>query len=312
MKRILIPLCLISQVAFAQDLQTVTDSGATTNKTVEFQHAAAFRIKGSLNNRAYGLVDQSANAGGQIWRFGHTGGAPGFGSFDIFNENSAGQNFIGLSISDAGSVGIGSSTPNSYYHGGNNRVLEISNRNYVVNSQAHVILSTNATLKGSVGSISWMTPNAPGNQGVAYIGAAMPNDVTHHASGELAFATADNGTPLVKMRLMANGNLGIGIHAPAYKLTVEGTIAARKVKVTQEAWADFVFEEHYALPTLQSVEAHIKAHKHLPGIPAASEIAEKGMDLGDMQQKQMQKIEELTLYIIELNKKIKELEKKIK
>lgn len=410
MKRILILFCLSSQVTFAQNLQTVTATGPTTDRTVEFQNSTAFRIKGNPGNPAYSYLDQTVNSGGQLWRFGHTGAAPGFGSFDIYNESA---NIIGLSIANTGNVGIGTGTPSSYYHGGNNKALEIFNTNTVTNSQSHIVLSTASLVAGSAGTISWMAPRAQGNTGIAFVAAVMPNDVSHHASGELAFATADQGTPLVKMRLMANGNLGIGTQTPThrlhvvggggimatdgplnayttqgvpdpninnpttsvlgvnglmsnhgefyywrafwgqsidlraggipdadrnifrvrrfdsgsnwtelfrvnengnvgigtthngdYKLTVKGTLAARKVKVTQEAWADFVFEEHYSLPSLQSVETHIKAHKHLPGIPSAAEIAAKGMDLGDMQQKQMQKIEELTLYVIELNKKL--------
>ncbi|MRG46030.1 hypothetical protein GFS24_12955 [Chitinophaga sp. SYP-B3965] len=101
-------------------------------------------------------------------------------------------------------------------------------------------------------------------------------------------------------------NVGIGTTAPGpYKLAVEGTIGARKVKVTGVLpWADFVFEPAYVLPTLAEIEAHIRSNKHLPGIPSAAEIKENGLDLGDMQQKQMQKIEELTLYLIEINKKL--------
>ncbi|SIO54390.1 hypothetical protein [Chitinophaga niabensis] len=410
MKRILILLCLISQVTFAQTLEEVTTEGATTTKTVEFQNTAAFRIKGNLGSPAYGLLDQTVNSG-PVWRFGNADNINGYGNFDIFNESAQ---IVGLRITGTGNAGIGTGTPSSYYHGGNNKVLEIFNINQVTNSQSHLILSTGSLLAGSVGSISWMSPRTPGNTGVAYIGAIMPHDVTYHASGELVFATADQGIPSVKMRLMANGHLGIGTQTPThrlhvvggggimatdgplnaytsqgvpdpnindpntsllganglmsnngefyywrafwgqsidlraggipdanrnifrvrrfdsgsnwtelfrvnengnvgigtthndpnYKLIVNGTIASHKVKVTQEAWADFVFEDHYILPTLQSVETHIKTHKHLPGIPSAGEIAEKGMDIGDMQQKQMQKIEELTLYVIELNKKL--------
>lgn len=415
MKRILIPLCLVSQVAFAQNLETVTGFGATTTKTVEFQNTAAFRMKGSPGAAAFGLVDQSANTGGQTWMFGSTGASGSYGSFDIFRESQPQPyRFIGLSIGAEGDVGIGTGAPSSYYHGGNNRSLEIMNDKQDVNSQSHLILSTGSLLSGSAGSVSWMAPNAQGNKGLAYIGTLMPNNVTYNASGELVFATADNGVPLVKMRLMANGRLGIGTQTPTHqlqviggggimatdaplnaftsqgvpdpnindpatsllganglmsnngeyyywrafwgqsidlraggipdpnrnifrvrrfdggsnwmelfrvnengnveigttdmgnthKLIVEGTVFARKVKVTQGAWADFVFEDNYKLPTLQSVEAHIKTYKHLPGIPSANEIAEKGMDLGDMHQKQMQKIEELTLYVIELSKQL--------
>ncbi len=75
-------------------------------------------------------------------------------------------------------------------------------------------------------------------------------------------------------------------------------------------WSDFVFEKKYQLRTLKQVEAYILEFGHLPEIPSANEIETKGADLGDLVKLQMQKIEELTLYIIEQNKRIEALEKK--
>ncbi|WP_123864790.1 hypothetical protein [Chitinophaga barathri] len=110
---------------------------------------------------------------------------------------------------------------------------------------------------------------------------------------------------LERISVADNGNVGIGTSAPTnYKLAVEGTFAARKVKVTQEVWADFVFDSTYVLPPLKDVESHVKTYRHLSGIPAAEEIQQQGLDIGDMQQRQMQKIEELTLYLIDQNKKV--------
>lgn len=100
-------------------------------------------------------------------------------------------------------------------------------------------------------------------------------------------------------------NIGIGTINPGnYKLAVEGTLGARKVKVTEQSWADFVFDPAYPLPALEAVESHIREKRHLPGIPSAAEVSQQGLDIGDMQQKQMQKIEELTLYVIDLHKKL--------
>jgi len=99
------------------------------------------------------------------------------------------------------------------------------------------------------------------------------------------------------------GNLAIGTYNPgSYKLAVEGTIGARKVKVTQASWADFVFHPDYELPTLQEVERFIKANRHLPELPSAKEVESDGLDVGEMNKKLLQKIEELTLYMIEMKK----------
>lgn len=109
--------------------------------------------------------------------------------------------------------------------------------------------------------------------------------------------------------VQGGGSIRIGnLPTPAgYKLYVEQGILSEKVKValaSSSAWADYVFADDYALRPLSEVESFVKQNKHLPNVPSASELASDGLDLGKMQATQMQKIEELTLYIIELQKQI--------
>lgn len=106
------------------------------------------------------------------------------------------------------------------------------------------------------------------------------------------------------------GPVGIGddSYNPNYKLNVTGNIRADEIVVNTEG-ADFVFEDNYNLKSLNEVETFIKQNKHLPEIPTATEVEENGVSLGEMQTKLLQKIEELTLYIIEQEKRIEELEK---
>jgi hypothetical protein len=104
------------------------------------------------------------------------------------------------------------------------------------------------------------------------------------------------------------GNVGIGTATTGeYKLAVEGTIGARRVQVKQTSWADFVFQQDYQLPSLHEVENYINANKHLSGIPSAEEVAKNGIDIGEMNKKLLQKVEELTLYMIEMKKEIEQL-----
>jgi hypothetical protein len=101
-----------------------------------------------------------------------------------------------------------------------------------------------------------------------------------------------------------NGNVGIGTANPRSRLTVAGNISAREVQVTVDAGADFVFEEDYNLKSLDSVEKYIKENKHLPEIASAQEMKKEGINLSEMNIKLLQKVEELTLYMIEMKKDI--------
>lgn len=109
-----------------------------------------------------------------------------------------------------------------------------------------------------------------------------------------------------KARILANGNMLIGKTTQintAYKLDVNGITRTTKL-VVNSTGADFVFEKGYQLPSLDSVEAFVKVNRHLPGIAPAAEMQKEGLEVGEQQTKLLQKIEELTLYLIEQNKKI--------
>lgn len=106
------------------------------------------------------------------------------------------------------------------------------------------------------------------------------------------------------------GDLGVGtLDTKGYKLAVAGNMIAESVKVQlQSSWPDYVFAESYKLPTLEETEKHIREKGHLSEIPSAAEVKSSGIDLGEMNAKLLQKIEELTLYIIDLEKRVKIIE----
>lgn len=111
----------------------------------------------------------------------------------------------------------------------------------------------------------------------------------------------------IYMAWRENGNIGIGTINPQAKLAVNGDMFAKKVKVTQDGWSDFVFDADYKLRPLKDVEQFIQQHKHLPEIPSADSVVRNGLDLGANQALLLQKIEELTLYIIQQQKQLDEM-----
>jgi hypothetical protein len=114
------------------------------------------------------------------------------------------------------------------------------------------------------------------------------------------------------MVIRQSGNVGIGTTTPDQKLTVKGKIHAEEVIVDLNVpVADYVFAKDYALMPLHKVEQYVQQNSHLPDIPSASEIKEQGLSMGEMQNKLLKKIEELTLYAIEQNKKMESQQQEI-
>jgi hypothetical protein len=120
-----------------------------------------------------------------------------------------------------------------------------------------------------------------------------------------------NSNSNLKVIMCENGgSVGIGTSTPnyAYKLSVNGGIRAKDITV-ETAWSDFVFKKGYKLKSLKEVETFIQTNGHLPEIPNAQEVAEHGVIVGEIESKLLMKIEELTLYTIELQKRVELLEK---
>jgi hypothetical protein len=161
-----------------------------------------------------------------------------------------------------------------------------------------------------------------GNQNMIF---AMPNDnatdpnsdVTNYNSSGISsirFGDLVNRQSLV---IYNTGKVTMGTvkydNDSNYRLYVKDGIKSERVKVeigSDNGWADFVFHENYKLITLKEVENYIKINKHLPEIPTTKEVLENGIELGEMNAKLLQKIEELTLYTINQQKEIENLKNK--
>jgi len=193
-----------------------------------------------------------------------------------------------------GYVGIGTTSPNSILDisgtGEGTELLRLSTERPWVFRQTNTGANSRLDLHSTVGSKNF-TITAPNDTRSAQF------LVSDNANGSRVYLVPDGGK-------VGIGTSAIGSHI----LAVEGTIGAREIRVESGNWSDFVFESSYHLPALIDVENHIKKHGHLKDIPSAKEVEEKGFFLGEMDAKLLQKIEELTLYTIEQEKKIEELQ----
>lgn len=140
----------------------------------------------------------------------------------------------------------------------------------------------------------------------------------HRGQGPMEFKSSENGevkftrqSNVLSMIIKSDGKVGIGTESPgSFQLAVDGNIGSREVQVTATSpFPDYVFSNEYKLMPLKEVEHFIRVHNHLPKVPSASDVAEKGgFELGSLSMTLLEKIEELTLYIIEQEKRIKSLE----
>ena len=126
-------------------------------------------------------------------------------------------------------------------------------------------------------------------------------------AGAGAFGLYDDTANAYRLMIGATGNVGIGTTNPQQLLDVAGTIAAKEIIVTQTG-ADYVFQPDYRLTPLSSVGRFIQENHHLPGIPSAQEVQQKGLSIGEMQTKLLEKIEELTLHVIRQDERNTKLE----
>ena len=102
----------------------------------------------------------------------------------------------------------------------------------------------------------------------------------------------------------ADGSVGIGTTTPQEKLSVNGKIRAKEIKVEATGWPDYVFKPDYERMSLSQIEAYIKTNGHLPEVPAAAAVEKEGIALGEMNKILLKKIEELTLHLIEKDKEL--------
>ncbi|MEH3112262.1 hypothetical protein [Pedobacter terrae] len=212
-------------------------------------------------------------------------------------SNNAGQLWSKVLLETNGNVGIGTKTPNSTL------TIRSESTGVSINPGANPYFGTLAFNRES-GTGAIFDPS-----GKAFQINNGGNDQNLHIQVYNGDGSLVTNNSLVISGV--NGNVGIGTANLTDALTVAGKIGAREIKVSTNAGADFVFEPHYKLPTLTNLEKFVKTNKHLPEIPTAKQMIENGVNLGELNIKLLQKVEELTLHLIEKDKKIDALIKRM-
>jgi hypothetical protein len=225
----------------------------------------------------------------------------------FFWSNSYGQNIFPSN----GNVGIGTLNPNSS--------LELIQLNPLGSTpKSNTLLTRISGLVGS-GNIfqrnTWLVRDKSG-QGwyTARVHEGISIDVSFQ-SPQVNSRTWWERDPALNIQSWGNeeetymtikdGNIGVGTTTPDAKLTVNGIIRAKEIKVEASPWPDYIFKASYKLPSLTSLKSYIEENEHLPGIPSEREVAVNGISLGEMNRLLLEKVEQLTLYLIEKDEQIK-------
>jgi len=245
----------------------------------------------AIGNYSLGWYSDSWNAAGP------SAYLSSFGGLKFFTARTA-----AMVINQSGNVGIGVANPTDRLVVGGNTSLG-----------GNVSLPLQSAFGFGVGSDTFSYDGKTvGNYGLGwYTDSWQTGAPSMYVSGFGGIKFFTNRT--ARIVITTSGDVGIGTVDPkGYRLAVAGRMIAEEVNVKlQSAWPDYVFDSDYTVPSLADLNAYIRMNRHLPGVPSAAEVKDKGIDLGAMDAVLLKKIEELTLYVLQQQKEIEELRKQI-
>jgi hypothetical protein len=295
--------------AMSQDSLIVDETGkvgigtSTPAATLHIQGAALPIIFHRAGGAGAGVLSidnrMAGSAADMVYYPVPDGGGPGGHAFYSIQNN---HTLFALGIDREGKIGIGTISPMAKLH---------------VNGSVRGNQSGALRIDTGYGYVD-VGPKEAGaahfstNRAKYQFDKPVQSDTGVFSSGNADLTLQTAGTRRITV-LRASGMVGIGTSAPHEMLHVEGNIKANKVFVSDAGGggADYVFEENYPLPSLEAVAQYIKANKHLPGIPSAAEMNAGGIDLSSLLIGQLKKIEELTLYLVDLKQENEALKRRM-
>lgn len=258
-------------------------------------------------------------------------------SYTFFNSTQPANTY--LTVKNTGYVGIGTPTPTAVLDVKNITGLvptyrltsSAGNVSLQVNDDGNIGIGTNNPLEklDVMGNLKlnnntiYLRGNWDYNHGLRWCGYTAPFAAVTNIDGPVLFGwnggvlgTTQSGVQTAVLKWNSTGQVTIGdVNTPAgYSLYVDRGILTEKVKVaikTTGEWSDFVFDKKYKLKPLEEVENYIKSYKHLPEVPSAEDVVCEGVDMAKMDAILLQKIEELTLYIIQLKKENQDIREQL-
>ena len=255
---------------------------------------AASSNKFGVRNSCFGRGAGSSMEGSDNIFIGYKSGEGNVaGNYNIMVGNNAGHNSTGSSNVFIGhNVGDGITVSNKLYIDNANVATPLIYGDFTANTVG--INTTSGTYTLNVGG----TINSTGG---IYV-----NDQL--ITGDLSFWTK-SGSNLYNLTESVGIGTDLSQNPFTYRLAVNGKIGAHELQIENDSqtWPDFVFDKNYDLPPLEEVEEFITVNRHLPNIPSEKEVKENGILVGEMNARLLQKIEELTLYVIELKKEVEQL-----
>jgi len=298
-------------------ITVITVIGITLNCNAQWQYSGGNAYLYNTGNPTFAIIGSSSGVKTTYGFLGTSQDTSGYFDFHAFKTVSPsvfGNIILNL---NGGQVGIGTATIGTVkINNTNTHTFRPTEARLVVSNNSDSTYSDALVIKGGTS-----LPNTH-SQGILFADVnsmqaairAKRLNVTGNYQSDLQFYTGDGISQFqneanVRMTITHDGLVGIGTRIPDQALTVNGTVHSTVVRVTATVpGPDYVFNNDYKLITLPDLKNYLSKNHHLPEIPSAAEMAKDGLDLGDMNTKLLKKVEELTLYLIDKDKQLANLE----